>query len=53
MQANAASSEIRHGMHSPPPIAHNQHHVHATHSNTVVKSIQINLRRITNLDIDL
>ena len=40
-------------MHSPPPIAHNQDHVHATHSNIVVKNVQINLRRISDLDIDL
>ena len=38
---------------SPPPIARNQHHVHATHSNITVKNVQINLRRITDLDIDL
>ena len=38
--ANAACSEIRCGMHSPPPIACNQHHVHATCSNIVVKNVQ-------------
>ena len=51
--ADAACSETRRGMHSPPPIDQNQHHVHATHSNIVVKDVQINLRRITDLDIDL
>ena len=51
--ADAACSEIRHGMHSPPPIDRNQHHVHATNSNIVVKDVQINLRRITDLDIDI
>ena len=40
-------------MHSSPPIAHKQDHVHAMHSNIVVKNVQINLRRITDLDIDL
>ena len=51
--ADAACSEIQRGMCSPPPIEWNQHHVHATHSNIVVKDVQINLRRITDLDIDL
>ena len=51
--ANVACSESRHGMHSPPPIAHKQDHVHAMHSNIVVKNVQINMRRITDLDIDL
>ena len=50
--ADAACSEIQCGMHSPPPIDWNQHHIHATHSNIVVKGVQINLRRITDLDID-
>ena len=50
---DAACSEIRRGMRSPPPIDWNQHHVHATHSNIVVKDVQTNLRRITDLDIDL
>ena len=51
--ADAACGEIRHGLRSPPPIDHNQHHVHATHSNIDVKNVQIKLRRITDLDIDL
>ena len=51
--ADVACSEIQCGMHSPPPIDWNQHHVHATHSNIVVKDVQINLRRITDLNIDL
>ena len=40
-------------MHSPSPIARNQNHVHAMHSNIVVKNVQKSLRRITDLDIDL
>ena len=40
-------------MQSPPPIAHKQEHVHVIHSDVVVKNVQINLRRITDLDIDL
>ena len=40
-------------MRSPPPFDRNQHHVHPMHSNIVVKNVQINLRRITDLDIDL
>ena len=51
--ANVACSKSECGMHSPPPIAHKQDHVHATHSNIVVKNVQINLRRVTDLDIDL
>ena len=51
--ADASCSQVRHGMHSPLPIAHNQEHVHEMHSNIAVKNEQINLRRITDLDIDL
>ena len=39
--------------HSPPPIDQNPYHIHATHGNVAVKDVQINLRRITDLDVDL
>ena len=51
--ADASCRKIGCDTHSPPPIDQNQYHTHATHGNTVVKDVQINLRRITDLDIDL
>ena len=51
--ADASCIKIGHDTHSPPAIDLNQYHVHATHGNVAVKDIQINLRRITDLDINL
>ena len=51
--ADASCIKIGCDTHSPPPIDRNQYHVHATHGNVAVKDVQINLRRITDLDIDL
>ena len=51
--ANASCRKTGHDTHSPPLIDRNQYHVHATHGNTAVKDVQINLRRITDMDIDL
>ena len=51
--ADASCRKIGHDTHSAPPIDQNQYHVHATHGNTAVKDVQINLKRITDLDIDL
>ena len=51
--ADASCIKIERDTHSPPPIDRNQYHIHATHGNVAVKDIQINLRRITDLDINL
>ena len=51
--ADASCIQIGHDTHSPPPIDQNQYHVYATHGNVAVKDVQINLRRITDLDINL
>ena len=51
--ADASCSMTGCDIYSPPPVDQNQYHVHATHSNIPVKDVQINLRRLTDLDIDL
>ena len=50
---DASHIEIGHDTHLPPAIDWNPYHIHATHGNLAVKDVQINLRRITDLDIDL
>ena len=50
---NASCSKIGCDTYSPPPIDQNIYHVHATYGNIAAKDVQINLRRITDLDIDL
>ena len=50
---DASHIKIGHDTYSPPPIDRNPYHIHATHGNVAVKDVQINLRRKTDLDIDL
>ena len=53
IDTDASCIKIGQDTYSPPPIDRNPYHIHATHGNVAVKDIQINLRRITDLDIDL
>ena len=50
---DASRIKIGHDTYSLPTIDRNPYHIHATYGNIALKDVQINLRRITDSDIDL